>query len=274
MQIKITPLNPMESQLEAVFRTRNYYYLAQFHSAGIVTEIKSGDDWLDGEMAWVSRSEMPFVTAIRHCQLVEPHLVQGAATPILRRYKPFYVLETVDEFPPNDQCMQLIYKYCDHAGDRAYNFHRRDVDVAIVEQLVERFDYDNDLLIRAASCLFKAYVLLASSHTFAEEIYINVFIALDAMVEHLISARNLKGGAARNRVIDIIGKFVKIDEPGVDFADYEEEMRDGIRNNIIHPLRHRSGERVAQPFLMADYIFEDLGFVDWLFKKVIEGKLS
>lgn len=274
MQIKITPIDPTESQLEAVIRTHNYYYLAQFHSAGIVTEIQSGDDWLDGEMAWVTRSEIPFITAIRHFQLDGPHLVQGAVTPILRRYKPFYVVETVEEFPSEDQCMELVYKYCDYATDQPYHFHKRDVDTAIVEELVECFDYDNDLLIRAATCLYKAYVLLANSHTFAEEIYVNVFIAFDAMVEQLISVRKLKGGAARHQAIDIIGKFVNRNEPGVDFADYEEEMRDGIRNNIIHPLRHRTGKRVAQPFLMADYIFEDLGFIDWLFKKLIEGKLK
>lgn len=274
MQIKITPLDYRHSQLEGTFRVRNYYYLAQFHSAGIVTEIKLGDDWLEQEMAWVTRSEIPFVSAMRHAQLEGPQLVEGALTPLLRRFNPFYVVKNVDVFPSEDECMQLVYKYCGYAGAEPYHFYRRNVDAGSVAELVDAFDYDNDLLIRAGSCLYKAYVLLANSHTFAEEIYIDAFIAFEAMVEHMISSRKLKGRPARNQVIDIIAEYVKAHEPGVDFTEYEEEMRDGIRNNIIHPLRHRTGERVAQPFLMADYIFEDLGFIDWLFKKIIEGKLK
>jgi hypothetical protein len=239
-----------------------------------VTEIKSGDDWLEQEMAWVSRSEIPFVTAMRHAQLEGPHLIEGALTPILRRYNPFYVVKDVEVFPSSDECQQLVYKYCDYAAAGSYHFYERNVDVANLKELVNAFDYDNDLLVRAGACLYKAYILLANSHTFAEEIYIDAFIAFEAMVEQIISNRKLKGRTARFQVIDIIGEYLKTSEPGVDFADYEEEMRDGIRNNIIHPFRHRTGERVAQPFLMADYIFEDLGFIDWLFKKMIEGNLK
>ena len=240
MQIKITPLDSRHTQLEGVFRTHNYYYLAQFHSAGIVTEIKSDDDWLESEMAWVTRSEIPFITALRHAQLDEPRLVEGSLTPVLRRFRPFFALERVETFPSPDECMQLVYKYCEYVNDGTYRFYKGNVDESRVKQLFERFDYDDDFLVRAGSCLFKAYLLLASSHAFAEEIYVNTFIAFEAMCEHLISSHKMKGRGARNQVIDIIAKYVSGHEPGVDFTGYESEMRDGIRNNIIHPFRHRT----------------------------------
>lgn len=274
MKIKITPLDFRQSHLAGIFKIRNYYYLAQFHSAGIVTEIRSDDDWLEQEMSWVTRSEIPFVTAMRHAQLEEPHLVAGALTPIVRRFKPFYVVKSVQTFPAAEECMQLVYKYCEVASDGPYHFYEGTTDVISVHKLFDRFDYDNDFLVRAGACLYKAYILLGCSHTFAEEIYVNTFIAFEAMIEYMISRGRRVREMSRNDVVNVISDYLKAKEPGVDFTEYEAEMRDGIRNNIIHPFRRHTGERVAQPFLMADYIFEDLALVDWLFKKIIEGELS
>lgn len=274
MIIKITPLTNTHSHLEGIFKAKNCYYLAKFHSAGIVTEIKKSDNWLEDEMSWVSRSEIPFVTAMRHVQLRSQHLVEGVLTPVLRKFKPFYVTKEVDKFPSRDECMQLVYKYCDYASDDRYDFYKSRVKEIDIVKLFRKFDYRNDLFVRAGSCLYKAYILLNTSHLFAEEIYNNAFIAFEAMVEHLKFKNGFSGKDARNKVIDLIGKYLKKDNPGIDFKDYEEEMRDAIRNDIIHPFRDRSGERIAQPFLMADFIFEDLGLIDWLFKKIIEGKLK
>ncbi len=274
MQIKITPLTNTHSHLEGIFKAKNCYYLAKFHSAGIVTEIKKSDNWLEDEMSWVSRSEIPFVTAMRHVQLQTQHIVEGVLTPVLRKFKPFYVTKEVDKFPSRDECMQLVYRYCDYASDDGYDFYKGRVKETDIVRLFKSFDYRNDLFVRAGSCLYKAYILLNTSHLFAEEIYNNAFIAFEAMVEHLKFTNGFSGKDARNKVIDLIGKYLKEDNPGIDFRDYEEEMRDTIRNDIIHPFRNRSGERIAQPFLMADHIFEDLGLIDWLFKKIIEGKLK
>ncbi|MEK7543421.1 MAG: hypothetical protein AAB557_00985 [Patescibacteria group bacterium] len=274
MLIKITPLSNKHSHLEGIFKVKNCYYLAQFHSAGIITEIKKSDDWLEQEMSWVTRSEIPFITALRHAQLESEHLVEGALTPVVRRFGPFYKTKKVDKFPTRDDCMQLVYKYCEYTNDGGYHFYKRDIDEDDVKKLVTKFDYKNNLFVRAGACLYKAYILLNTSSLFAEETYNNTFIAYEAIVEHLKFKNGFSGKDARNKVIDLIGEYLKKDNPGIDFTDYEEEMRDGIRNNIIHPFRAHSGERVAQPFLMADYIFEDLGFIDWLFKKVIEGKLK
>ena len=60
----------------------------------------------------------------------------------------------------------------------------------------------------------------------------------------------------------------------VDFKDREKEMRDSIRNNIIHPYRNNYKEEVANLFMMADYIFENLGFVDYFFKQVLLKKIK
>lgn len=274
MQIKITPLTNKHSHLEGIFKVKNYYYLAQFHSAGIITEIKKSDDWLESEMSWVTRSEIPFVTALRHVQLDSEHLVEGALTPVLRRFKPFYIIKEVDKFPSRADCMQMVYRYCEYANDGEYHFYKRNISESDIAELIKKFDYKNNLFVRAGSCLYKAYILLNTSHLFAEEIYNNTFIALEAMIEHLKFKHGFKGRNARSKVIDLIGEYLKKDNPGIDFKDYEEEMREGIRNNIIHPFRGYSGEKIAQPFLMADSIFEDLGFVDWLLKKIIEGKLK
>ena len=54
----------------------------------------------------------------------------------------------------------------------------------------------------------------------------------------------------------------------------EEAMRNSILNNIMHPLGSRTGEQIDQPFLMADYIYDDLGFIDLIFTKFIEGKFK
>jgi len=74
----------------------------------------------------------------------------------------------------------------------------------------------------------------------------------------------LKYKVNRNEIIK------KITLVGVgNFAEYEEEVRDFIRNDIIHPYRNKYKQKIAQPFLMADHVLEDLSFVDWLFKQIM-----
>ena len=135
MQIKITPFNFKHRHLEGIFIIRNNYYLAEFHSAGIVTEIKKSDDWLEKEMSWVSRSEIPFVTAIRHSQIKEAHLIEGALTPVVRRFGPFFKIKSVDKFPSKDECRQLIYKYCDYSTDGDYHFYKHKTKREDIENL-------------------------------------------------------------------------------------------------------------------------------------------
>lgn len=273
MQIKITPLSNKHSHTEDIFRIKNYYYLAKFHSAGIVTEVKKSDKWLENEMSWVSRSEIPFLTAFRQSQFLEPRLVRNSLVPVIRQFMPFYELITVDKFPSDEECMQLVYKYCEFACDGGYIFSQESIDKESIKELIEAFDYRNNLMVRAGSCLYKAYVLLETSHTFAEEIYTNTFIALEAIIEILKTKYNFSGRDSRSKTVDKIAEYLKTENPGSDFKDYEEEMREGIRNNIIHPYRSNSGEKIDQPFMMADYVYEDLSYVDWIFKQLIKGKL-
>ncbi len=270
MRIKITPLSNKHEHMEGIFKVKNNYYLAKFHSAGIITEIKKNDEWLEQEMAWVSRSEIPFVTALRHAQLEGEHLVHGA-TPFLKKYSSFYVVEEVSRFPSLEECRQLVYKYCDMVNDIEYKFFSTKVKQSEIEKLYLLFDYKNDLFVRAGSCLHKAYFLLNTSHAFAEEIYVNLYIAFDCIIEYL----KLKNGIERNHAIELIEKLLaKNKMGGVDFKAHEEEMRDYIRNNIIHPFRSYTNEQIAQPFMMADFVFEDLGFVDWTLKQLIIGELK
>lgn len=274
MKIKVTPLDWRHDQLEGIIHVHRFCYFAKFHSAGLVTEIKANDNWLDDETAWVSKTELPFITAIRHAQLGSEPLINQGLTPIIHRYQPLFETLEVEEFPTRDQCMELVYKYCDYSTDGIYHFYNRDIKESKIKELVEAFDCNNDLIVRASACLYKAYILLNASWTFAEEVYVNAFISFEAIIEDLILCHGFTGADSRNMAIDIIDKYLMKDNPGIDFADYEEEMRDGIRNNIIHPFRRHSKKPVAKPVITADDIFEDLSFIDWLFKKVIEGKLK
>ena len=268
MHIKITPLTPKHDQMEGDFRIDNNYYYGKFHYAGILNEIKRSDDWLDQEMSWVSRSEIPFITTLRHIQLGnEPHLVLSP-TPIIKRFEAYSKVQKVDKFPTDEECKQLIMGVCNVVIDDEYHLIHTDMTEQTFNDEYKLFRYSNDLFIRAGSCLHKAYILLDTSAVFAEEIYVNLFIAFEALLEFLKS----KWGFTRKQVISKISDM-KL-QRGMDFVEYEEEMREMIRNDIIHPFRREEQRKVAQPFMMADMIYEDLAFVDWLFKQLIIGKLK
>ncbi len=269
MRIKITPFSPDDFCLEAEFLCGNCYYFGGFHSAGIVTEIKPDDDFSSwGGMSWIDRSEIPFITALRHVQHEEQFLVSGI-TPIIRKFKPFYEYEVVSSFPKKEECKQLVYKYCNLATDQSYNFFRKNVNELDVKKLFENFDYSNDLLIRAGTCLHKAYILLNTSNTFTEEIYINVYIALEAIIEHLKIEKSFPN---RKHVIDFLDERLDELKICVKFREYEQDMRDEIRNDIIHPFRSRTKKKIAHPYLTADNVYEDLPLVDIIFKNLLNGE--
>jgi hypothetical protein len=270
MRIKITPLSTKQEHLQGSFKIEHNYYLAQFHSAGIITEIKRSDEWLDQEMSWVSRSEIPFITAIRHSQLKGEHLVEGA-TPLLKNKSVFYHVLEIDKFPSLDDCRQLVYKYCDMVKDQDYHFSSKKLNPINIEKLLRQFNYKDNLLIRAGSCIHKAYLLLETGFVFAEEIYVNLYIAFECILEYLKEQNNIGRSEVLKKIEDLL---IKNNLQGIDFQSYEKEMRDAIRNNIIHPFRNGTKKKIAQPFMMADYVFEDLGFVDWLFKQLIIRRLK
>ena len=268
MKIKITPLTNKQEQLEGVFRAGNNFYYGKYHSAGIITEVREDDDWLAQEMSWVSRSEIPFITALRHSQItmgdMGVHLVPGG-TPFIKKYSPFFKVEDVGEFPSNKECTDLIQEYCSVITDDSYHFYSRDVSNEDVIKLYGLFDYENDLLVRGGSCIYKAYILLNTSHTFAEEIYLNAFTAFESIVEFL----KLEEGLKREEIVERVGKLKNLDN----FKDYEEEMRDSIRNDIAHPYRDKFKEAVAKPFIIADFVYEDVALIDWIFKQLLLGNL-
>lgn len=273
MRIKITPLSTKNEHFEGSFRIDNNYYLAKHHSAGIITEIKKSDNFGESEMFWVSRSEIPFVTAIRHTQSVsvDSSICFGiSALPILRRHRPCFEFKVVDSFPSNDECMQLIYKYCSLVTDNEYRFYERDTKISEIETIFHKFDYEDDLLVRAGACLYKAYILLdTSGSTFAEETYTNTYIALEAIIEDIKIKNSF---SSKDEVLDYLDEKLRNLKICPQFKEYEKEMRDGIRNDIIHPFRKHYGEKIAQPFLMADYVYEDLPFVDLIFKNLLLGE--
>jgi hypothetical protein len=269
MKIKVTPFTSQHAHLEGEYKFGNFYYLAEFHSAGIVTEIEEGDDWLESETSWVSRSELPLVTAIRLAQLQSSrHLVEGCLTPIIKKHNCFYIIKDVEAFPSEDECRQLIYKYSGYALNGGIRFYKRNLPVDVVAKIMDGLDVNKDLLARAASCLYKAHLLLNTSTVFAEEIYTVCYIALEAIIEHV----KITQGISKEEAIMAIGALVVKKEPGIDLKEYEEEIREGIRNNIIHPFRSSSGEMNAQPTLMAEYVYDELGFIDWLFGELLIDK--
>lgn len=268
MQIKITPLTPKHDQMEGDFKIGNNYYYAKFHYAGTLNEIKKSDDWLEHEMSWVSRSEIPLITTLRHVQFGdEPHLVLNPS-PVLKRFEAYSKIKKVEKFPTDEECRQLIMSVCNVVTDEEYHLFHTEITRQALNAYYKLFKYSNDLLIRAGSCLHKAYILLDTSVVFAEEIYVNLFIAFEALLEFLKS----EWGFTRKQVISKISEMNL--QKGMDFVEYEEEMREMIRNDIIHPFRRDEQRKVAQPFMIADMIYEDLAFVDWLFKQLIIGKLK
>lgn len=268
MKIKITPFNPIEEQWEKSLKIGHFFYYAKYWYGGMVTEINDDDHWCEEEMSLVSKSELPFITAIRHGLQKDdtPQLVSGL-TPILNKHSPFYEIVNITKFPNKEECKQLIMKYCDYATKNNYTFYSKQLSKKTVFEYQNNFDITNDFFTRAGSCLYKAYILLhTNSSTFAEEIYINIFIAFEAIIEYLQQRDHMQ----RKEVIQSLSPVLKNLVHITNFEEYEEEMRDNIRNNIIHPFRDKSLQTNAHPFLMADYVFEDLEFVDYFFKKVLK----
>ena len=189
-------------------------------------------------------------------------------TPILLRHHSFSKIIDVDTFPTKEECFHLLGKY-DHPGTGCdYRLYTKRLAKRNVEICYDNFDYSNDFFARTASCIYKGYVLLhTNGTTFGEEIYTNVYIALEAIVEYFKTSSKKD----RKTVVKEMANNIDALLPGTDFEEYEEEMRDTIRNDIVHPYREKEKRTVPQPFMMADYVFGDLGFVDWIFKKVLGG---
>lgn len=266
MKIKVTPFDNRQHQLKIDIRIKNNFYGGSNGYCGIITEIKKSDDWLDQEMPWVSRSEIPFVTALRLSQLDDEcnMMLIAGLLPITRDYGLLYIIKEVPKFPNRKDCISLLNDYCKLATTGSYDFQRTGNEEKIIK-IFKSFDYKNNLLMRAGSCLYKANILLRTSSIFSEEVYINAYIAFEGIIEYL----KLKYNISRKNALQ------KISLLGIDnFDEYEEEMRDFIRNDIIHPYRNKYKQKIPQPFIMADYILEDLAFIDWLFKQLLENKIK
>lgn len=261
MKIKITTFNKKHHQLKISLKINNNFYGADLNYCGIISEVKNCDGWLGTEISWVSRSEIPIITALRLSQLNDEYntvLIPGLL-PLINENSPIYILKNVISFPNNKECIKLLIENSSLMGEGQYSFLRMGDKNEIIK-IFKSFDYKNNLLIRAGSCLYKANILLRTSFTFSEEIYINSYIAFESLIEYL----KLKYKLERKKILRMFASI------GIEnFEDYEEEMRDSIRNNIIHPYRIKYKQKIAQPFMAADYVLEDLGFVDWFFRQVL-----
>lgn len=270
MKIKITPFSPKQKNAKGTFMIYNNYYLAEYHSAGMISKIEDDDNFDESETFWITRSEIPLITSIRHSQLQGQYLTPSAI-PIIRRHTPFFIIEDVEKFPSKEDCRQLIYKYCNLATDEEYDFLENKIDERKIKKLFDNFNYHDDLIIRAGSCLYKSYILLETSNsTFSEEIYINTYIALESIIEHL----NIISKLTREKTLDFLDKKLGELEVCQEFKEYEFEMRESIRNNIIHPYRNKTGISNPNVFLMADYVFEDLPLVDLIFFHLLQGSFN
>lgn len=274
MKLRVTNLSNSSELVKGEYLVGNNYYYVSKDIAGTVVELKDDDDWLDGELAWVSRSEVPFITAIRLSQVSDDP--DGSnwginPNPIISKYGPPHGLWTLEKlpefnyFPDKKKCLELI-KQLPRDNNSPYKLASRSPTQQNVELIYKKFPYEDDLLIRAGACLHKAHLLESVSYMFAEEIYVNLYISFEAIIEFLKQKHNL----SRKSIIQNIANV-----PGTgNFLEYEDEMRDFIRNNIIHPWRDKNQEAVVQPMRDVDFIFEDLPFVDWLFRQVILEKIE
>lgn len=266
MIIKITPFNVKQSQLKIDIKINNNFYGCSLDYCGLITEVKKNDDWLEQETAWVARSEIPFVSALRLSQVKnerEKILVSGLL-PIIRDSSPIYTIKKISKFPNQKDCIDLLREHCRPVCNDSYSFQNVG-DEQEITKIFKAFNYKDDLLIRTGACLYKANILLNTSFVFAEEIYLDTYIAFESLIEHL----KLKYKVNRNEIVR------KVALMGVsNFTEYEEEMRDFIRNDIIHPYRNKYKQKIAQPFLIADYVLEDLCFVDWLFKQILLNEVK
>ena len=97
MKIKITPFSNNTQQLKIDIKIKNNFYGGSPNYCGLITEVKKSDRWLDQETFWVTRSEIPLVTALRLSQLVdeqpEAHLLIPGLIPILKDDGLVYVLK-------------------------------------------------------------------------------------------------------------------------------------------------------------------------------------
>ncbi len=275
MKLSITQLSNTAELIPGDIKIYNNFYHACSDCAGIVSAIRNLDDWIEGETAWTTRSSIPFVSALRLSQITdEPNSGAGYnPSPKITVYgvainMPGIMglsrLPDYSKFPSAAECISLIKLNAQNKSSIKLVSDRK-IDVKKARNIYKHFDYKNDLLIRSGACLYKAHLLQDTSTAFAEEIYINLYIAFEAIIEYLKKKYSL------NRR-DIIQKLAQV--PGnTNFIEYEEEMRDYIRNSIIHPWRENYKETVLQPIYDIDFIFEDLPFVDWLFRRVILGNI-
>jgi hypothetical protein len=275
MKIMVTVLSNAENLYKGQFLVGDNFYYASDHLAGTVVTLRPDDNWIEGEFAWVTRSEIPFISAIRLSQVEDnlDKMIPGRnPNPYITKYGPrkhgIFALSHYKEykkFPSEAECIELIKK---ESKDYklTYKFIDKSINRTNVQQIYNSFNYYDDLIIRAGVCLHKAYTLQSVSYMFSEEIYTNLYIAFEAIIEYL----KLLNDTDKDQILEAINKI-----PGTGhFLRYEEEMRDQIRNNIIHPWRENYEISVVQPMQSIEYIFEDLPFVDWLFKQVILNKLD
>ena len=193
MKIKITPFNNKNPQLKIDILINNNFYGCNQNYCGLVTEIKKSDDWIDQEMSWITRSELPIVTALRLSQLFDEYnmmLISGLI-PIIKEEGPIYTIKEVSNFPNKRDCIYLLKEYCCSVDCNSYDFQRQGNEKEI-KKIFKSFDYNNNLITRAGACLYKANILLRTSSAFAEEIYINSFIALEGIIEYLKLKHNIR----------------------------------------------------------------------------------
>lgn len=275
MKIKITPFTKDSDHWEKEFIIGKNYYCAKFYTAGVITLLQDDDDWLSYEMSWISKSELPFLTALRHSLLtvIEDQGIISIVpelTPILSHFQPLYQIVEVNTFPSKDECYQLLSKFIDASNlPCRYSFYKRRTSLKQIKDYYRDMNKEDGLLLRAMASIHKAYILLnTNSSTFAEEIYLNLYRAMEALIEFVKETYKVD----KKEALEILDPHF----PDVSLVEYEKEMREGIRNDITHPLRNNTEPKriVSNPYLIADMIYEDLAFVDYLLKRVLSGNIN
>ena len=152
MRIKITPFNNNHSQLKIDIKINNNFYGGNPGYCGLITEVEKRDDWLDQEMAWVSRSEIPIISALRLSQIISEeegnifqtgNLVSGLI-PTIKEHGSIYTTKIVEKFPSKKNCVYLLKDYCNIACSNSYTFQNIGTEDKITK-IFKSFNYKSNL---------------------------------------------------------------------------------------------------------------------------------
>lgn len=151
-----------------------------------------------------------------------------------------------------------------------YDLFVRDVSLTKINQLLNRIDLQNLLLIRGLSCWLKGWVLKTSRHIFMEEAILMEGIALESAVELLRLQLSNEGKPATQKEVH---KYVRGKFHGKDYWPEMFETEIGkVRDQLKHP-RKSENKGYGVPDLIGEEFFESYEMLKSIFHLVVMGEV-